>query len=139
MAPIVLASLLLLSPQQSDTATFHDAATAELFARARVRHIAQDTQVQNYRATVRTRMDASAGRSRFARQTALFAHESVAEVSWQTPNDLKVRVLGTRARLPIIRAVFALSIGSTSASRSAICSQDSFRLSATKSSRMLIS
>jgi hypothetical protein len=48
-------------------------------------------------------MDASAGRSRFARQTALFAHESVAEVGWQAPNDLKVKVLGTRAQLPIIR------------------------------------
>jgi len=103
MVQVVLAGLLLLSPQQSDTATFSDAATAELYARARVRHIAQDTLVRDYRATVRTRMDASAGRSRFARQTALFAHESVAEVGWQAPNDLQVKVLGTRAQLPIIR------------------------------------
>ncbi len=108
MVQVVVAALLLLSPQQSDTATFRDAVTAELYARARVRHIAQDTLVQNYRAMVRTRMDASAGRSRFARQTALFAHESAAEVSWQAPNDLKVTVLGTRAQLPIIRLLQGL-------------------------------
>jgi len=108
MVQAVLAGLLLLSPQQSDTATFRDGVTAELYARARVRHIAQDTLVQNYRAMVRTRMDASAGRSRFARQTALFAHESAAEVSWQAPNDLRVKVLGTRAHLPLIRILQGL-------------------------------
>ncbi|MGD8726709.1 MAG: hypothetical protein PVH40_03640, partial [Gemmatimonadales bacterium] len=103
MVQVLLAGLLLFTPQQSDTATFRDAATAELYARARVRHIAQDTLVRDYRATVRTRMDASAGRSRFARQTALFAHEVAADVGWQAPNDLRVRVRGTRARLPVIQ------------------------------------
>ena len=99
----LIAAALLLSPQGSDTATFRDAATAELYARARVRYIRQDSLVRNYRAVVRTRLDASAGRSRFARQTTLMAHEAVAEVRWQAPNDLRVKVLGTRAALPVIR------------------------------------
>jgi hypothetical protein len=70
-----------------------------------VRHIRQDSLVRNYKATVRTRLDASAGRSRFARQMTLMVHEAVAEVRWQEPNDLRVNILGTRAALPIVRIV----------------------------------
>jgi hypothetical protein len=103
MVQVLLASLFLLVPQQTDTTTFRDAATAELYARARVRHIRQDALVRSYRATVRTRMDASAGRSRFARLTTLLAHESVADIVWHAPNDLKVSVRGARTRAPIVR------------------------------------
>lgn len=103
MGPLAVAAFLVLSAQQSDTSTFRDAATAELCARARARHAAQDSLVKNYRAMVRTRVDLSAGRSRFARQTTLFAHESVAEVRWQAPNDLQLEVLGTRAIVPLVR------------------------------------
>jgi hypothetical protein len=103
MVALFLAAVFLAPPQGPDTVTFRDAATAELYARARVRHIRQDSLVKNYRAVVRTRLDASAGRSRFARQTTLMAHEAVAEVRWQAPNDLRVKVLGTRAALPVIR------------------------------------
>ena len=103
MVAVLLAAVLFSPPQGPDTATFRDAGTAELYARARVRHIRQDSLVRNYRAVVRTRLDASAGRSRFARQTTLMAHEAVAEVRWQAPNDLRVKALGTRATLPVIR------------------------------------
>ncbi|MGD2134816.1 MAG: hypothetical protein PVF27_01600 [Gemmatimonadales bacterium] len=102
MVEALLAATVLLSPQQSDTATFRDAATAVLYARARVRHVRQDSLVSSYRAKVRTRLEASAGRSRFARLTSLLAHESVAEVTWHEPNDLRVQVLGARTRAPIV-------------------------------------
>ena len=70
MVSLLLAAALLAgAPQLPDTTTFRDAATAELYARARVRHIRQDELVHNYRALVRMRLEASAGRSRFARQT----------------------------------------------------------------------
>jgi hypothetical protein len=105
MVSLVLAALLLGSPQQPDTATFRDAATADLYARARVRHVRQDSLVSDYRATVRTRLEATAGRSRFARQTTLLAHESVADVAWQRPNDLQVHVRGARAVAPIVRII----------------------------------
>ncbi len=51
MVPPLVAALLLFSPQQPDTATFRDAATAELYAKARVRHIRQDQLVNDYSAT----------------------------------------------------------------------------------------
>ena len=105
MVSFLLAGLLLATPQQADTATFRDAATAELYARARVRHIRQDSLVSDYRATVRTRLEATAGRSRFARQTTLLAHESIADVAWQRPNDLQVQVRGARAAAPVIRMI----------------------------------
>ena len=94
MIAALLAALVVLSPQQQDTTTFHDAATAELYARARVRHIVQDSVVRDYRAIVETRMEARAGRSRFAGLNTLLAHESRARVTWRQPNDLKVEVLG---------------------------------------------
>jgi hypothetical protein len=101
MVEAFLAALVALSLPQ-DTATFRDAAAAEMYARARVRHIRQDSLVRDYQATVRTRLDATAGRGRFARLTTLLAHETVAEVTWRAPNDLMVKVIGARARAPII-------------------------------------
>ena len=109
MVSFLLAAALFSGPPQlPDTATFRDAATAELYARARVRHIRQDELVHNYRAMVRMRLEASAGRSRFARQTTLITHESVAEIAWQEPNDLQVRVLGSRAVAPLVRIIQGL-------------------------------
>jgi hypothetical protein len=105
MVTLLLAALTLTPPQQADTATFRDAVTAELYARARVRHIRQDSLVHDYRATVRTRLEATAGRSRFARQTTLLTHESVADIAWQRPNDLQVAVRGARAVAPVIRII----------------------------------
>lgn len=111
MVSALLAGLILTIPvQQRDTSTFADGATAELYALARVRHIRQDSMVRDYRALVRTRLDLTAGRSRFARQTALFAHETVAQVTWRTPNNLKVDVLGVRSAAPIIGIVAGMGI-----------------------------
>ena len=101
--PAVLALLVSGASQAADTATFADDATAELYFRARVRHIRQDALVRDYTATVRTRFDVALGRSRFARQTTLLAHESVATVMWRRPNDLRLRVLGVRTKAPLAR------------------------------------
>ena len=111
MVPTLVATLFLFSSQQLDTATFTDAATAELFGKARVRHIRQDQLVNDYSATVRTRIDLTVGRSRFARQTALVVHETVAELVWRKPNDLKVKVRGARSAAPILRIVEQLGGG----------------------------
>ncbi len=110
MVTSLLAALLISTPvQQGDTATFSDAVTAELYARARVRHVRQDSLVHDYRALVHTRMDVTAGRSRFARQTALVAHETVARVTWRTPNDLKVQIRGARSAAPVLRMMVGIS------------------------------
>lgn len=100
---------LALSLQQADSATFQDAATAELYALARRRHIRQDTLVRDYQASIHTRLEASAGKSRFARQTTLMAHETMARITWKMPNDLKVQVVGTRAKLPLIGMLSGLA------------------------------
>ena len=106
-----LLALFLLSLQlpQAETTTFADGATAELYARARVRHVRQDSLVRDYQAVVHTRMDVTAGRSRFGRQTALVAHETVASVTWRAPNDLRVRVLGARSAAPVLRMMVGLN------------------------------
>jgi hypothetical protein len=103
---LVVAALAL---QQGDTATFQDGATATLYALARQRHIYQDTLVRDYQATVHTRLEASAGKSRFARQTTLMAHETTARITWKTPNDLKIQVLGTRAKIPLVGMLSGLA------------------------------
>jgi len=102
---VLVGFLATLAPQQGETATFSDATTAELYARARVRHIRQDSLVRDYSAIVETRVDATAGRSRFSRLTTLMVRETVARVTWQAPNDLKVQALGARAAAPIFRIV----------------------------------
>ncbi len=107
----MVAALLVaaLASQQVDTATFQDAATAQLYALARARHIHQDTVVRDYAASVRTRLEASAGKSRFARQTTLMAHETMARITWKAPNDLKIDVLGTRAKIPLVAMLSGLA------------------------------
>jgi len=106
MVTALLAGFLaVVVPQQGDLRTFSDAETAELYARARVRHVRQDSLVRDYRAIVETRIDWTAGRNRFARQTALVASETRAMVTWRVPNDLRIEVIGTRAAAPIFRMV----------------------------------
>lgn len=108
MTPLAVPFALMLTvaganPAQQDTSTYADAATAALIARARQRHVRQDSLVHDYRATVLTRLDFSAGRSRFARQAPLVAHETTARVAWQQPNDLRVDLLGARTKVsPLI-------------------------------------
>ena len=109
VASFLAALLSFPQAQQGDTATFSDGTTAELYALARVRHIRQDSVVRDYQATVHTRMDVTAGRSRFARQTALVAHETVARVAWRSPNDLKVRIQGARSAAPILGMMVGIS------------------------------
>jgi hypothetical protein len=104
MTPTALAVAALcvtagLLPAQQDTSTYADSATAVLVARARTRHARQDSLVRDYRATVVTRLDFSVGRSRFARQLPLVAHETTARVTWREPNDLRVELLGARTRV----------------------------------------
>jgi hypothetical protein len=109
VASLLAAFLLSLQLPQAETTTFADGATAELYARARVRHVRQDSLVRDYQAVVHTRMDVTAGRSRFGRQTALVAHETVASVTWRAPNDLRVRVLGARSAAPVLRMMVGLN------------------------------
>ncbi len=101
MRPAFLAAALagipaVASGQAADTLTYADRHTEALVAQARGRHVRQDSLLQAYRALVTTRVDVSAGRSRFARQFPLLAHETTARLHWRRPNDLRIEVLGVR-------------------------------------------
>ncbi len=82
-------------------APYADSATAALIARARERHRQQDVAVHDYRARLRTRLDAELGRGGFARFLPFAVEEQDAELSWQQPNDVKVVMLGRRYRTAV--------------------------------------
>jgi hypothetical protein len=84
------------APAQSPI-PYADSATQALVAAARRRHLDQDSLVRGYQATITTRLDVSAGRSRFARQFPLIAHETRGRLTWRRPNDLRLDVEGVRA------------------------------------------
>jgi hypothetical protein len=66
--------------------------------RAIVRHRAQDSLVQDYRATLRYRLTVAIGQRRWARIAPSAVEEQEATVRWQRPNDLRVDFLGRRSR-----------------------------------------
>lgn len=93
---------LIFTPQRAPSA-YQDPSAAQLIARARHRHVRQDSLVTGYQALLRTRFDVTVGRSRFAPTTTLLAHESAARVAWRAPNDLRLEVLGARTAAPVLR------------------------------------
>ncbi len=104
MTHSLLALALSVLTQSPDTVTFADAATEAFIVQAQGRHAYQDSLVRDYSATVRTRIDAGFGPSRFARVRPIMAHETAANISWSLPNNLKVDVLGERAVSPFPNA-----------------------------------
>jgi hypothetical protein len=94
---VSLGIALVLSLQVQGS-PYADSATAALIARARERHRQQDAAIHDYRATLRTRLDAELGRGGFARFLPIAVEEQEAELAWQAPNDVKVVTLGRRYR-----------------------------------------
>nr|AHN97946.1 hypothetical protein [uncultured bacterium lac160] len=62
------------------------------------RRRAADSAVSNYRARIHYRLAVGLGRRRWARVPTSAVEEQVADVQWQRPNDLRVDVIGRRAR-----------------------------------------
>lgn len=93
---ILRLALALAWQVQASPSPNADSATAALVARARERHRQLDAAVQGYEATIRTRVDGSLGRGRFAHLTPLVAIEQESELQWQAPNDVHVVTLGQR-------------------------------------------
>ncbi|MFQ5552050.1 MAG: hypothetical protein ACE5FJ_12525, partial [Gemmatimonadales bacterium] len=79
-----------------DSITYVDSTTAAVITLARARHYYRDSIIRNYRAITRTRIDAGLGRGRYAFIPPFIAMETVAEVAWQFPGELRVRLLGQR-------------------------------------------
>lgn len=94
----VLAALSAQAPQPDSTATFADHPTETLVRRAIARHHSQDSAVTDYRARLRYRLSFSLGKRRWARIPIASVEEQEALVHWRHPNDIKVDVVGRRAR-----------------------------------------
>lgn len=89
-----------------DTAVYADAATAELIALARARHLGRALHLNGYRARIFTRLEGRVAASRFGRGFQMFGYETAARLTWQQPGDVRVDVLGARSeavRLPGVR------------------------------------
>jgi hypothetical protein len=57
-----------------------------------------DSAVSDYRARIHYRLSFGVGRRRWARVPTSAVEEQVADIQWQRPNDLRIDVLGRRAR-----------------------------------------
>ncbi|MFN2326758.1 MAG: hypothetical protein ABR551_12850, partial [Gemmatimonadales bacterium] len=98
LTPLLLALAPAAAQAPLDTLAFATPATRTVVQRAIVRHRAQDSLVQDYRATLRYRLSVSIGQRRWARIAPTAVEEQEAIVQWQRPNDLRVDFLGRRSR-----------------------------------------
>ncbi len=90
-------SALLCGAKSSDTTTYADRATELLVARAMARHGAQDTTVRDYTAKLRYRVSFGFARRKWGDPLPVAVEEQDATLTWQTPNDLRVDMLGRRS------------------------------------------
>ena len=99
VASLLAILLLAAAPASTDTTPpFTDAITRELIVRAMARHRAQDGAVTDYRARIRYRLSATAGRRRWAQIPVTAVEEQEARIQWRQPNDLRIDVVGRRLR-----------------------------------------
>ncbi|NNG16174.1 MAG: hypothetical protein HKM89_06795 [Gemmatimonadales bacterium] len=95
---VVLATLPVQVAQSDSSATFADRPTEVLVRQAIARHHSQDSAVSDYRARLTYRLSFSLGKRRWARIPVASVEEQEALVQWRHPNDIKVDVVGRRAR-----------------------------------------
>lgn len=94
-----LTAVLALHRAPPDTINpFASAATRALVERAMERQRSQDSLVRDYTATLRYRLTVSLGRRRWGRSAPASVEEQDVRVEWAAPNDIRVEVLGRRAR-----------------------------------------
>ncbi len=99
MGPQFLAVISAVTFVTPDTIpTYADTATQRLVGRAMERHHDADSAVTDYRARIRYRLSFSLGRRRWAWAAVAAVEEQEGVVQWQRPNDLRLEILGRRAR-----------------------------------------
>lgn len=95
---LLLPVLAVLAMPQDTLPVYATPETRTLVERAMERHGYQDTLVQDYQARFRYRLSFALGRRRWGRVPTLSVEEQEGSVEWRRPNDLRVEVLGRRAR-----------------------------------------
>ena len=94
----LLAGIAQSPAPDSTSPPYSSAAVQHLIERAMDRRRAADSAVLDYRARIHYRLSVGVGRRRWARVPNAAVEEQVADVAWRRPNDLRVDVLGRRAR-----------------------------------------
>jgi hypothetical protein len=79
---------------------FHDPAARELFNRARVARLAQDSSLQSYDSKVKQRLSVLLGIGKLGRDRLVFRQESAARVRWQRDAGVRVDVTAGRVAIP---------------------------------------
>ncbi len=79
---------------------FHDPAARELFTRARVARLAQDSSLQSYDSKVKSRLSVLVGLGKFGRDRLVFRQENAARVRWQRDAGVRIDVTGARVAIP---------------------------------------
>ena len=79
---------------------FHDPAARELFNRARVARIAQDSSLQSYDSKVRQRLSVLLGIGKLGRDRLVFRQENASRVRWQRDAGVRIDVTGARVAIP---------------------------------------
>jgi hypothetical protein len=83
---------------------FHDAATRDLFDRARRARMSQDSSLKSYDAKVKQRMSVMLGIGKFGRERLVFRQESASRVQWQRGTGVRIDVTGARVAIPPIHS-----------------------------------
>ncbi|HEX2220809.1 MAG TPA: hypothetical protein VHG35_18565 [Gemmatimonadales bacterium] len=94
----LLASVAQTPSPDSTSSPYSSPALRHLIERAMVRRRAADSVVSDYRARIHYRLSLGLGRRRWAQVPNSAVEEQVAEIRWQRPNDLRIDVIGRRAR-----------------------------------------
>ena len=95
---VLLAGFAQSPSPDSTPSPYSSPAVQHLVERAMDRRRAADSAVTDYRARIHYRLTVGVGRRRWARVPTSAVEEQVARVQWQRPNDLRVDVMGLRAR-----------------------------------------
>jgi hypothetical protein len=83
---------------------FHDAATRDLFERARRARVAQDSSIMSYDAKVKQRMSVMLSIGKIGRERLVYRQESAARVQWQRNSGVRIDITGARVAIPIINS-----------------------------------
>ena len=94
----LLATVAQTPNSDSTSSPYSSPAVQQLVERAMSRRRTGDSAVLDYRARIHYRLTVGVGRRRWAQVPPSAVEEQVADVQWQRPNDLRVDVVGRRAR-----------------------------------------
>jgi len=83
---------------------FGDAATRNLFDRARHARLVQDSALRSYDAKVQQRMSVAMSIGRIGRERLVYRQESVSRVQWQLGTGVRIDISGARVAIPIINS-----------------------------------